>query len=68
MTVYLHLKFQDRTTQLTCGDARIVCGGVEITSDCGTIGELEHRVRELKSDLDDILKQARREFARCQGE
>jgi len=66
-TYWLRLKFQDKTTECVCGDARITAQGVEIIPSCAALGELEARVRELKSELDVILKQAKREFARCQG-
>jgi hypothetical protein len=66
-TYWLQLKFQDRTTQLTCGDARITAQGVEITPSCAGIGELRSQVTAMKRELDTILKQAEREFARCQG-
>jgi len=64
---WLTLKFQDQTKECVCGDARITAQGVEIITSCATIGELRVRVHELKQDLDAILRQAEREFARCQG-
>jgi hypothetical protein len=76
MATYFKLKFDAHDVQSTEGSSWVLLGDHSrdadgwpvLTPQCASITELEWHVREMQADLNELLKEARREYVGARKE